>query len=298
MIRAWAALGLVLCAGMLSAADTSWTEDFTAALQRAEKEKKDILLDFTGSDWCHWCVKLHEEVFNQDAFKKEAPEKYVLVLLDFPRQKEQNEAVKQQNKMLAETFQIQGFPTVIVLDSKGRPYARTGYQAGGAEPYLKHLGELRAKREDRDKLLTLAEASKGADKAKLLDQALTTVSDQIGSLAGYDELVDQLIAADADNAGGFKTKYGGIKALKEIETERAQGGDPAATLAKLEKFMAEQKPAGEVLQRALFEKAMLIHAAKNKEMVAILQEALKAAPESQKAQELQGILQQLGGGGE
>ncbi|MCZ7649574.1 MAG: thioredoxin family protein [Planctomycetota bacterium] len=291
---AFAVLAAMLCLAGARAEDKLWTEDFAAALEKAEKDKKDVLLDFTGSDWCHWCVQLKGEVFDQEAFKKAAPEHFVLVELDFPRGKEQNEAVKQQNKMLAQTFGIEGFPTVILLDGKGRPYAKTGYQPGGAEKFLEHLAGLRQKRAARDELFAKADAAQGAEKAKHLDEALQTVSAQVGSLAGYDEVVEQILAADAENQGGFKTKYGGLKTLKDLESEHAKGAETAAVMAKLDEFLAETKPAGDLLQRALLQKAMLLNDVRVKEMVANLKQALAAAPEGPKAQEIQGILMQLG----
>jgi len=62
-----------------------WTNDYSAAKKTAAQERKDILLDFTGSDWCGWCVKLNNEVFSKDTFKSYADKNLVLVDLDFPR---------------------------------------------------------------------------------------------------------------------------------------------------------------------------------------------------------------------
>src|SRR6185369_16163584 len=93
----------------------------------------------TGSDWCGWCIKLRGEVFDLDPFKAAAPKKFVLVELDYPRQKELPAELKAQNEKLQQEYKIQGFPTIYVMDAEGKPVAKTGYQAGGPEKYLEHL---------------------------------------------------------------------------------------------------------------------------------------------------------------
>lgn len=118
-----------------------WLTDFEAAKKQAAAEKKDILVDFTGSDWCGWCIKLDKEVFSTDAFK--AQKDFVLVSLDFPRRKEIPAAQKAKNEALMRQWGVRGFPTIILTNAKGEAYARTGYQAGGPDKYLPHLAELR-----------------------------------------------------------------------------------------------------------------------------------------------------------
>ncbi len=124
-----------------------WVTDFEKAQQLAQQQNKDILINFSGSDWCYWCQKLDKEVFSRDAFHEQADEKYVFLLIDFPQDKSgQSDAVQRQNEKLAERFGIQGFPTVLLADASGRPYARTGYMEGGARAYLEHLKELRTQK--------------------------------------------------------------------------------------------------------------------------------------------------------
>ena len=88
-----------------------WQTDFKAALEKAKAEKKYVLVDFTGSDWCSWCIKLRGEVFDKEPFKTDAAKQYVLVELDFPQQKELPKDLKKQNEELRDKYKIQGFPT-------------------------------------------------------------------------------------------------------------------------------------------------------------------------------------------
>ncbi len=145
MPRNLARLGLsalVLLASLpsLFAAD-AWLTDLEAAKKQAAAEKKDILVDFTGSDWCGWCIRLKKEVFDQPEFA-EASKKFVLVELDFPRGKKQSPELKAKNEALSKQFAIAGFPTILLLDAQGQVYAQTGYQEGGAKQYLAHLDTL------------------------------------------------------------------------------------------------------------------------------------------------------------
>lgn len=124
-----------------------WLEDFEAAKKIAAEKKIPILIDFSGSDWCGWCVKLDQEVFSQEAFKAYAKENLVLMLADFPNAKPQDAAVKEQNAKLQEKFKIQGYPTIVLVGAEGEEIARTGYRKGGPEAYVEHLKELLAKKE-------------------------------------------------------------------------------------------------------------------------------------------------------
>ena len=124
-------------------ASEGWETDFEKAKAKAQAENKHILIDFSGSDWCGWCIKLDKEVFSKDAFKAYAKDNLVLVLADFPRDKSgQSDQVQAQNKKLSKEFGVRGFPTVYVLDSAGKPVAKTGYQAGGPEVYVEHIKKL------------------------------------------------------------------------------------------------------------------------------------------------------------
>jgi len=143
MKRIW--LAAVFAAGVAAvcqAEGDGWMSDMEAAKKTAAEKNRPILVDFSGSDWCGWCMKLDKEVFSTEQFKKFAADNLVLVLADFPRRKEQSAEQRKANDALAEKYNIEGFPTVLLLDASGRELARTGYRPGGAEAYVKHLKEL------------------------------------------------------------------------------------------------------------------------------------------------------------
>jgi protein disulfide-isomerase len=123
-------------------AKLSWTTDYRGALAQAKEQNRQVFLFFTGSDWCIWCKRLNAEILAQPEFARYAEDKLILVELDFPQGKFQPAALKAQNGTLARIFQIEGYPTVIVLNSAGKPVGRLGYQEGGPVPFVKALKKL------------------------------------------------------------------------------------------------------------------------------------------------------------
>ena len=122
--------------------DLNWLDNLEKAQEISKEKELPIFVDFTGSDWCGWCIKLTEEVFSQEEFIQYSTENLVLVKLDFPRAIPQTDATKAYNENLARKYGIRGFPTILLLDSDGQVIAQTGYQYGGAAKYVEHLQEL------------------------------------------------------------------------------------------------------------------------------------------------------------
>ncbi len=124
------------------AAKDGWIDDLEKAKAQAKAENKKILLDFTGSDWCGWCMKLDKEVFSQPAFKEYAAKKLVLVEVDFPRKTKLPDATKKQNDSLAQKFKIQGYPTIVITSAGGVKKGELGYMEGGPDAFIKALEKL------------------------------------------------------------------------------------------------------------------------------------------------------------
>ncbi|RYD84242.1 MAG: thioredoxin family protein [Verrucomicrobiaceae bacterium] len=122
-----------------------WDDDYEKAVAKAKAEKKMVLLDFTGSDWCGWCIRLDKEVFSKKQFKDYAKENLVLVEVDFPQGKRQSKKVKEQNAKLQQEHGVKGYPTIIVLSPEGQKVGQLGYMEGGPEPFIAKLNELKDK---------------------------------------------------------------------------------------------------------------------------------------------------------
>ena len=141
------AIGILVCGALLQAgaAELNWLTDLPKAQAKAKEEKKLVMLDFTGSDWCGWCIKLNKEVFSKPEFAEYATKNLVLVEVDFPRTKKLSAELKKANAALQEKYKIQGYPTIIVLNSDGKKVGELGYEPGGPKPFIAGLEKLKQK---------------------------------------------------------------------------------------------------------------------------------------------------------
>jgi hypothetical protein len=178
-------LTLLATLGTVPASDpTTWVADYDQAVEIATREKKDLLVDFTGSDWCGWCIKLHDEVFSKDEFLSAAPKDFVLVALDFPHGAEAIAKVPdpERNQELLEAYGVDGFPSILLMTSAGQVYGRTGYRAGGPTAYVEHLQQMRASgRAALDKALAIVRAleqAKPAEVHALWERAVALLEEQ------------------------------------------------------------------------------------------------------------------------
>ena len=126
-----------------TATAATWLTDFKQAQDLAKSANKLLLVDFTGSDWCGWCIKLNREVFSRPEFRDYADKNLVLLKVDFPRGKEIPAAERAQNNQLAELFNVDGFPTIIVIDVARKKTERLGYMPGGPAAFIAELDKIR-----------------------------------------------------------------------------------------------------------------------------------------------------------
>jgi protein disulfide-isomerase len=142
-------LAVALMAGwalvQAGAAEINWTTDVPKAVEKAKADKKLVMLDFTGSDWCGWCIKLNKEIFSQPEFVEYAQKNIVAVELDFPHGKKQTDELKAANKELQKKYKIQGYPTIVVLNGEGKEIGRLGYMKGGPKAFIEELEKLKKK---------------------------------------------------------------------------------------------------------------------------------------------------------
>ncbi len=126
-------------------AASGWSDNYAKSVAQAKADNKMVLLDFTGSDWCSWCMKLDKEVFSKPEFKAYAKANLVLVELDFPQGKDLPKKTTAQNEKLKAEHEIRGFPTIIVLNSDGKKVGELGYMEGGPDAFIAALEKLKAK---------------------------------------------------------------------------------------------------------------------------------------------------------
>ncbi|CAN1511322.1 COG2143 Thioredoxin-related protein [Flavobacteriaceae bacterium] len=118
----------------------NWKTNFEDVKVKAEKENKNILLVFSGSDWCGPCIKLDKVVWKSPEFQAEADKSWVIYKADFPKKKvnQLSSELTESNNKLAEKYNKNGsFPLVLLLDKKGKVLGMTGFKNVTATDYIK-----------------------------------------------------------------------------------------------------------------------------------------------------------------
>ena len=137
----------------LQAQENAWQTDLTEAITLSEKSKKPILMFFTGSDWCGWCIKLQKEVFNTASFKEWAKQNVILLELDYPRRTSITSELQKQNAELQRFFKVSGYPTIWITNATRlgnqisfEQLGSTGYVSGGPDIWLQGANKIISKK--------------------------------------------------------------------------------------------------------------------------------------------------------
>lgn len=138
------ALVLLLLASSASA-KPGWLTNLKQAEAETKANNKLLLVNFTGSDWCSYCIALDKEVFSKPSFKEYARKNFVLLDVDFPRGKRLTTTQKQQNENLADEHGVRSFPTIIVFDGSGKKLGQLGYMPGGPDAFIAALEKFRSR---------------------------------------------------------------------------------------------------------------------------------------------------------
>ncbi len=232
----WVCLALAICfasyatISVAQQAANEWLTEGQPALDRAAKNNKDVLMLFTGSDWCPPCKKLEEEVLSQAEFMDGVKANFVLVKFDFLRQQPVLPAQEAENSKWSQQWGIEGYPTIVLVDRQKKPFGFIGYEPGGAPSFLKRLEDMRQKRMRRDDCFAAAERAEGAERAKLLDQGLAEIGEEIANVY-YEDLVKEIVAIDASDELGLRTKW---NSAAENEIRKLLVAD-IRTMSRLEK---------------------------------------------------------------
>jgi thiol:disulfide interchange protein len=122
-----------------------WSTDLDKAFEKAKAEKKSVLVEFTGSDWCPPCIAMRKNVFSKKEFVDAASKKFILVEIDLPKG---DEALRKKNEPIAEKYKIEGFPTVILFTPEGKEFTRFfASEFPKTDGFLKHLDKALEKKD-------------------------------------------------------------------------------------------------------------------------------------------------------
>ena len=199
---------ILLTFGML--VSSAWAlpkaESVQTAMPLAADEGRDIMLEFTGKEWCPPCIHLRTKILETAEFDKAVGDKYVLVEVVFPRLPEavaaMPESQRNANEKLLDYHHIQtGLPTVLLLDAAGRPYAQVAGARSTTAEYVKALEEAAAVRSVRDAAFARAEGLQGLERATALAEGLNAVPPHCRDK--YPEIVNEINRLDPQNTLGY-----------------------------------------------------------------------------------------------
>ncbi len=206
---------LALSAIVAPAMAAEWSTDLPSALTKAAAEKKDVLVLFTGSDWCPPCKALKANILDKPEFEAYAKDKFVLVEIDLPRQKQLPEGLLVKNRELAKKYQVQGYPTMLVMNPEGTVTA--GFIGG--RPSLDAAKDALTPSPAVATALTAAASATGTAKAKALYDAYNAIPEDFrGSNVA---LMEQIKALDPEDTLGLK-KAAEAEAAAKVEMQRIQ----------------------------------------------------------------------------
>lgn len=200
---------LSLASAVVCSASPVWETDWSKALEKAGKSGQPVLVDFTGSDWCPGCIYLRKNIFDTDAFAKYAEDNnFMLVELDFPRTegKMPPEQLKFHEELMRR-YGISVFPSVLLMEGNGAPYAKIVGPSRTVEEYLKKLaaaGETRLKLKEA---VAAARALEGKEKLEKLEKLVQAIKLLPEDLQPYQkELIAEISALDPEDQYGFAGK--------------------------------------------------------------------------------------------
>lgn len=278
--------------------DGIWTVNMDFAKKIAKEKDLNLLILFTGSDWCHWCKKLNEEVFSQDEFQQEVVKQFVPVKLDFPSAVKFPEEIRKSYEAEMKKYGVRGYPTVVLTDCEGNAFAVCGYQPGGAEGYLTLLNNLLdGKKELEAKIAELkdGDAAAGKELYDALEEYSEKFKDAPCVKEGLKKYYDICRAKCPEISRALEREEKIKQRLAEIDEQYkiGEGYDPSeATPEKAEQAVADYqavidsfKLEGEKKQEVLLKIALVYTIVQEDEKAQeYLDKAVEAAPDSEFAE--------------
>lgn len=272
-----------------------------AALTQAAEQKKDIFVDFTGTDWCTACIHLRSKIVESAEFEKAYGDQYILVSVDFPRNPQLVAQIpddeKRRRENLLTSYHIEGLPGVVLMDDKGMPYEIINGTRRTPADYIALVEAGVQKRAARDAAFAKATGLTGMEKAQALAEGLKALPAPCRDK--YVAEIDAINAVDTDNTLGFKglgsesaTRVKQVEELRDLLSGfrgKLEDASLKASIAELESFLTRTDLVPEVRQGALSAMgdsyALLRDYMK---MYECYKAALEAAPDSRAAKRIRG----------
>ena len=195
-----------------------WLTDMDAAKKEAAEQKKDLMIEFTGSDWCPPCMQLRANVFSKPDFQKEAQKNFVLLELDYPRRKKQSAEVKAANRKLAEQYGVTSFPTIVFADASGKPFG--GFVGGRPREDVMKAMQDALKNKEALQMVEAEVAKASTDEARavaLMEVFKLAPRDYVDNF--YGDVKAEIKKLDKDDKSGLKAADAHADQLKKEQKE-------------------------------------------------------------------------------
>lgn len=266
----------------------TWGSDLAAATRQARAAGKDVLVEFSTVDAAAGPPRLDRVVYDDARFLRAAAERFVPVRLTV-RTGGAGPSADVAVVALAERLAVSRVPSLVLMDSSGRPYAAVDSDAESVEAQLSALFAAAAERTRRDDAFTRADQASGPERAARLHDALQHVGRF--ALAGYESSVVEIVALDRDNALKLKEKYHGPlserridRAVQQIVYPLVDRADFTGAVAAIDQLLAAEAPPAAQAQTLLaFKGQLLFSANRTDEARRTLDQALALAPTSDAA---------------
>lgn len=229
--------GVVLAACVAPAfAAVEWMTDMEAAKAKAAAEKKAILVDFTGSDWCGWCIRIRKEVFDKPRFEEYIKDKFVPVEIDLPQNPKFDPELRKRNEALSEKYRVEGFPTIMVTDARGTV---TGGFVGGILDPARVESILDAGYANAQKL-DAAQGLQGEARARVLAEVYRSLDEDLQNSAGA--MLDEIKALDPKDTLGMGEIGKERRQMEEFVQKLGACKDPAEVRKVVDDTLAAAYP--------------------------------------------------------
>lgn len=194
-----------------------WVTDLPAAMQKAGAENKLVLVEFTGSDWCHACLVLRRTVLDTAGFREYAAGRFVPVVVDLPHRADSDPVQRAKNEALAGRYGVAGYPTVLVLNAEGEVMG--GFQGGDLkfDEVVQALENARQVADLRRKAAGLA----GVPRARVLCEAYRLFPGGKMFARSQDRLRAEILLADPENVTGMREAEAVLSQARLFAVQRA-----------------------------------------------------------------------------
>jgi tetratricopeptide (TPR) repeat protein len=258
MLKATVVLTAFLACFALRSADIqplAWGDDLPAAKAAAAREKKDVLILFTGFDWCQESEALRAKVVESDAFKASAPANFVLVAINFARNAKEPEETIRKNIAISVDFDVHILPAVFLMDKDGMVFwVASGPWNGTAAEFVQKLASMQEVKKRRDEAFADAEKLAAGPRALLYHTALVDLQTRASVFSGisdygYEKIIAKILEGDPLNAHGLRIGYEYRNAVIEAKC-RVASMDLKAAIDALDRF-AKKYPKDEWYRQSI-----------------------------------------------